>query len=120
VCGYIGDDHGQAPMRRGPAGADALTGADAVNGPVVEVGQAGSGAVAQVGTVGVGHQYGDECPGKDVFNGDGHALEDLFQGCVAGDLFQERLLLRGQQHIMALGVRRYLTAVASPVVPRCS
>ncbi len=60
VGGDVGDDDRFPPVGGRAARADALTGGDPVDGPVVEVGQARRGPVAQVQAVGFGEQHGDE------------------------------------------------------------
>lgn len=84
-------------MRGRAARADTFPGGDAVDGLVVEVGQAGRRPVPQVLAVGVGQQDGDQhFLGRQVLDGAGHALKDVGQGRLAGDLLQQGAVLGRQ------------------------
>ena len=92
----VGDDDGFAAVGGGAARAHALAGGDAVDGLVVEVGEAGRGAVPQVEAVGVGEQHGRDDAGHQLLDEPGHAVEDLAERGAAGDLLQQGALLRGE------------------------
>ncbi len=94
VGGDVGDHDGFTPVGGGATGSDAFTGGDAVDGLVVEVGQAGGGAVVQVSAVRVGEQDRDEYAVRgQAFDAARHAVEHFGQGRLPGDLLQQNPML---------------------------
>ena len=101
----VGNDHRLAPVRRGPAGAGPLVDGEPVDRPVVALGQARGGAVAQIKTTLVEQQdRGERAMPRALLVGACQGLQYRLERSPLGNQLERPLLSRDQDlDLLAIG-----------------